>query len=114
MSRAWRRSLFVKIETTPNPDSLKFLPEDRIVLPEAMGSGLHFSDVGDARGSKLVRQLLKVKEITGVFLGRDFLSVNKVEAVSWTVRRGWQCGRGCRLGAAAVCAWGQSLPTSQC
>lgn len=78
------RSLFVKIETTPNPDSLKFLPEDRAVLPEALGSGMHFADAGDARGSKLVRQLLKVKEITGVFLGRDFISVNKVEAVSWT------------------------------
>jgi Fe-S cluster biogenesis protein NfuA len=71
------------MEATPNPDSLKFLPEDRQVLPEALGSGLHFSSIAEARGSKLVRTLLKHGEITGVFLGRDFLSVNKRESAAW-------------------------------
>jgi hypothetical protein len=77
------RGLFVAMESTPNPDSLKFLPEDRVVLPEALGSGLHFSSAAEARGSKLVRALLKHSEITGVFLGRDFLSVNKRESAAW-------------------------------
>jgi hypothetical protein len=77
------RGLFVAMENTPNPDSVKFLPEDREVLPEALGSGLHFSSAAEARGSKLVRTLLKHSEITGVFLGRDFLSVNKRESAPW-------------------------------
>ena len=87
------RSLFVRIEPTPNPDSLKFKPDARIVLPESFGSGLHFTDASQARGSKLVRQLFKVKEITGVFLGRDFVSVNKQEKISWVVRFSLSPGR---------------------
>lgn len=77
------RSLFVSMESTPNPDSVKFVPEDKVVLPESLGSGLHFSSAAEARGSKLVRALLKHGDITGVFLGRDFISVNKRESATW-------------------------------
>lgn len=66
---------------------MKFVPEDRIVLPAAFGNGVHFSDISQARGSKLARRLLKIKEVTGVFFGRDFVSVNKIEDVSWTSLR---------------------------
>jgi hypothetical protein len=78
-----RRSLFIKIEPTPNPDSLKFLPEAREVLPAALGTGVHFASAADAAGSKLARALLKYPQITGVFFGRDFVSVNKVEDARW-------------------------------
>ena len=47
----------------------------------------HFSDLGQAKGSKLVRRLLKLGQVTGVFLGRDFISVNKREDASWMVRK---------------------------
>lgn len=119
------RSLFVKIDTTPNPDSLKFVPEGREVLPEKFGNGVvreraahgcgtmhppvtatltppqphsqHFEDEAAARGSKLARRLLKHKELTGVFFGRDFISVNKREDIGWPVRAAR--GGGCRKGA---------------
>lgn len=45
----------------------------------------HFSDVSEAKNSKMVRRLLKRPEITAVFLGPDFISVNKKEDVPWTV-----------------------------
>jgi hypothetical protein len=77
------KSLFVSMASTPNPDSLKFLPEGREVLAESQGSGVHYSGGSDTRGSKLVRTLLKHGDITGVFLGRDFISVNKRESASW-------------------------------
>ena len=77
------KSLFVSYASTPNPDSLKFIPEGREVLPEMYGSGVHFDSDSDTRGSKLVRSLLKHGDITGVFLGRDFISVNKREGGSW-------------------------------
>ena len=48
-----------------------------------MGTGLHFADAGAARGSKLASRLLKYSQITGVFFGPDFISVNKLEAVGW-------------------------------
>jgi len=77
------RSIFVKIESTPNPDSLKFIPENRDVLTESQGSGRQFDTVSSAKGSKLVRRLLKIAQVTSVFLGREFISVNKLEETSW-------------------------------
>jgi len=84
LSTAAHKSLFVSFASTPNPDSLKFIPEGREVLPETYGSGMHFDSNSDSRGSKLVRSLLKHGDISGVFLGRDFISVNKRESGSWT------------------------------
>ena len=83
------RCLFVKVEATPNPDSLKFLPEDRLVLHERFGAGVHFdrNNSSTAVTSKLAKKLLKLPAVTGVFLGRDFVSVNKTEDASWAVRR---------------------------
>lgn len=43
--------------------------------------------MGQASGSKLVRRLLKTPNVTSVFLGRDFVSVNKKEDASWAVSR---------------------------
>lgn len=34
------RSIFIKVESTPNPDSMKFLPENFVVLPEKFGNGV--------------------------------------------------------------------------
>jgi hypothetical protein len=46
----------------------------------------HFSTREEAVGrSKLARELLKRPEVTGVFFGREFISVNKVEDISWQV-----------------------------
>ena len=81
------RTLFIGVESTPNPDALKFLPQDTVVLPESFGQGMHFSDAASAAGSKLVRRLLKTPSVTGVFLGRDFISVNKTEGVQWAQLR---------------------------
>lgn len=66
---------------------MKFSPEDKIVLPESFGTGMHFKTMEDAAGCKLAKRLLKYKEITSVFLGRDFISVNKKEEVTWAALR---------------------------
>jgi NFU1 iron-sulfur cluster scaffold homolog, mitochondrial len=83
------RSLFIQVESTPNPDSLKFLPASRIVLDERFGAGLHFdrSTTAATAGaeSKFAKTLLKTAAVTSVFLGRDFVSVNKTEDASWAV-----------------------------
>jgi len=62
---------------------LKFIPENREVLTESQGSGRQFDTVSSAKGSKLVRRLLKIAQVTSVFLGREFISVNKLEETSW-------------------------------
>jgi Fe-S cluster biogenesis protein NfuA len=71
------------MQTTPNPDSMKFLPENREVLPASLGTGLQFMDAASARGSPLASRLLRTKEITSVFFGPDFISVNKDEKTTW-------------------------------
>jgi hypothetical protein len=48
------RGLFVKVESTPNPDSVKFMPEDREVLPEKFGTGM----VRVHRGRRLSRDVI--------------------------------------------------------
>ncbi len=73
--RLFARSMFIQTETTPNPQSLKFLP-GREVLPEEHGTGVNFSSPMDAVRSQLARQLFQIAGVNTVFFGRDFVSVN--------------------------------------
>jgi NFU1 iron-sulfur cluster scaffold homolog, mitochondrial len=73
------------VETTPNPDSLKFVSRDRSVLRDDQGSGYFFTSVVDAKGAPLVQELLRLPGITGVYLGPEFVSVNKDSEASWEV-----------------------------
>ena len=70
--------MFIQTEVTPNPNSLKFLP------------GKNVSNIGsfevtkkEDTDSELVRNLLSINGVTGVFLGADFLSINKREDIIW-------------------------------
>lgn len=82
------RTLFINTESTPNTNSLKFLP-GREVLPEAYGSGTYFEkkDTAALRKSPLATFLLKEKGVKGVFLGRDFITVTKENDLPWSVLR---------------------------
>jgi len=42
-----------------------------------------FDNLNKARGSTMVMELLRVPGVTGVFLGRDFITVNKREEAGW-------------------------------
>jgi Fe-S cluster biogenesis protein NfuA len=70
--------MFVQTEVTPNPNSLKFLP-GKIVS----NSGSFEVTKKEDTDSELVRNLLSINGVTGVFLGTDFLSINKKENVTW-------------------------------
>ena len=70
--------MFVQTEITPNPNSLKFIP------------GKVVSSVGsfevtkkDKTNNELIRNILSVKGVEGIFLGKDFISVNKYNEISW-------------------------------
>jgi Fe-S cluster biogenesis protein NfuA len=71
--------MFIETEQTPNPASLKFLP-GRTVM--AVGTA-NFADSGDCDRSPLAQRLFAVPGVTGVFLGADFVSVSKDDAVDW-------------------------------
>ena len=70
--------MFVQTENTPNPNSLKFLP-GKIVSEH---NSFEVTDK-EQTNNELVRNLLSVNGVEGIFLGKDFISVNKVNDISW-------------------------------
>ena len=70
--------MFVQTETTPNPNSLKFLP-GRIV---SNGGSFEIIKKDDVK-NELIRNLMSVNGVEGIFLNRDFISVNKYDDASW-------------------------------
>ena len=70
--------MFVQTEITPNPNSLKFIP------------GKVVSNVGSFEVTKndkvnnvLIKNILSVNGVEGIFLSKDFISVNKNDENSW-------------------------------
>ena len=70
--------MFVQTEVTPNPNSLKFLPGKKV----SNGGSFEVTKKEDT-DSELVRNLLSINGVTGVFLGTDFLSINKNKDIIW-------------------------------
>ncbi len=70
--------MFVQTETTPNPNSLKFLP-GKIVSKQGSFEVTNINETSN----ELVRNLLSVKGVEGIFLGLDFITINKKEEISW-------------------------------
>ena len=70
--------MFIQTEVTPNPNSLKFLPGKTV-----SNNGSFEVTKKEDTGSELVRNLLSINGVTGVFLGADFLSINKKEEAAW-------------------------------
>ena len=70
--------MFVQTEVTPNPNSLKFLP-GKIVS----NSGSFEITKKDDVKNELIRNLMSINGVEGVFLGKDFISINKYDNVSW-------------------------------
>ena len=70
--------MFVQTEVTPNPNSLKFLPGKNV-----SNSGPYEITNKDSIKNELVRNILSVNGVKGIFLGQDFISVNKNENIKW-------------------------------
>ena len=72
--------MYIETETTPNPATLKFLPQ-RTVMAQGTRD---FANPEDAEASPLAQALFDTGEVTGVFFGADFISVTKGEGAQWT------------------------------
>ena len=105
---AHARTMFIEVEATPNPDSLKFVPEESLLedgsagqvrveplawlaaVPTSWSSpplAQHFFSKQDARTCKLARDVLGIPHVTSVFVGGSFISVNKSEVAQWDAIR---------------------------
>ena len=70
--------MFVQTQKTPNPNSLKFIPGKLV-----SNNGSFEINNKDEVNNDLIRNILSINGVTGIFLGEDFLSVNKKENTNW-------------------------------
>ena len=71
--------MFIQTESTPNPETLKFLPGE-----DVMGEGTaNFTAAEDAGRSPLAMRLFATEGVQGVFLGSDFVTVTKTADLDW-------------------------------
>ncbi len=70
--------MFIQTETTPNPNSLKFLPGKTV-----SNSGSFEITKKDDVKNELIKNLISVNGVEGIFLGKDFISINKYDNISW-------------------------------
>jgi len=70
--------MFVQTEITPNPNSLKFLPGKSV-----SNKGSFEITQKDQTNNELVKNLLSINGVEGIFLGKDFISINKYDDISW-------------------------------
>ena len=76
--------MFIETETTPNPATLKFLPGEQV-----MAAGTReFTDYEQAEASPLAAALFSLGDVTGVFFGRDFISVTAAPGADWSALKG--------------------------
>lgn len=71
--------MFIQTEQTPNPATLKFLPG----RPVMTSGTANFTTAEAARISPLAERLFALPEVTGVFLGTDFITVTKAGDGDW-------------------------------
>ena len=71
--------MFIQTETTPNPNTLKFLPGQDVLGDKTA----FFTDRENASASPLASALFVLPDIRAVFYGGDFITVTKTEASSW-------------------------------
>ena len=70
--------MFVQTQNTPNPNSLKFLPGKKV----SNDGPIEIMDKNESN-NELIRNILSINGVTGIFLSDNFLSVNKDEKIEW-------------------------------
>ena len=74
--------MFIQTETTPNPNALKFIT-GQTVSPERT---FDFRTIEEAMPlSPLAKMIFETGDVTGVYLGADFISVTKDDSTDWAI-----------------------------
>ena len=71
----------IQTQSTPNPNSLKFLSEKTI---SSIGTEEFQKDKSKSLSNSFIKELLEFKGVELVLLSKNFLSVKKNENVSWS------------------------------
>ena len=70
--------MYVQTEITPNPNSLKFIPGKSVSL---IGP-VEITEINKT-SNELIRNILSIEGVKGVFLSDNFISVNKTNGFEW-------------------------------
>ena len=73
--------MFIQTEETPNPATLKFIPDGRLVLES--GTVEFKNQKQAATQSPLALQLFEIAGIESIFFGRDFITITKSNKSEW-------------------------------
>lgn len=71
--------MFIQTEETPNPNTLKFLP-GKVILNE---DSLEFKTKDEAKSNILAESLFEDENVSGVFIGKDFVTITKSKDTDW-------------------------------
>ncbi len=74
-----RRSLQVRVETTPNPNATKFVADATLVLQGSRS----WSSADEASGDPLGEALFQIAGVASVFMVNDFVTVTKNADATW-------------------------------
>ena len=70
--------MFIQTQETPNPNSLKFIPG------KGVSNDGTYEFLNESQTEiPILKNILSINGITGIFLSRDFLSVNKTQDEKW-------------------------------
>jgi NFU1 iron-sulfur cluster scaffold homolog, mitochondrial len=72
--------MLIHTESTPNPETLKFLPDGVTLLPTGTA---YFADIKETAASPLAARLFALNGVAAVFLGSDFVTVRKKTDAAW-------------------------------
>lgn len=72
--------MFIRTEPTPNPDSMKFMPDKQLLEP---GQSIDFDNAMSAARSPLAKMLFRNESVLRVFIGSTFVTITKDEEVEW-------------------------------
>lgn len=73
--------MFIQTEETPNPQTLKFIPDGEKVLGDKTAQ--FNSQKQAATKSPLAMQLFAIKGVSSIFFGSDFITITKIDDLDW-------------------------------
>ncbi len=76
--------MFIQVETTPNPATLKFITGTKVLSSGTM----QFNNVDETVDkSQFAADLFSIVGVKAVFLGFDFISVTRADGIAWDIIR---------------------------
>ena len=70
--------MFIQTQETPNPNSLKFIPG------KGVSNDGPYEFLNESQTQiPLLKNILSINGVTGIFLSEDFLSINKSQDEKW-------------------------------